>query len=701
MNIKFRRDLEVINADVGSEEDVVIRDPVSRKFFTVSLHDLTLLQMLDGSASLEEAIARLKKEGYGYSRGNAQAIVDRAAGSGLLLGTKYSSAEGQEQLAKRAKDGIRAQRYSSLFFLFVPVLNPDRFLSQTLRLFRLVFNKWTAIPFALSIPGALYLLIAGLARFNQQYLFFFNLENLIYLWITIALTKLIHEFSHAYTAKRFGLQVPEMGIAFLIFFPCLYCNTTDAWILGDRKQRMAIAAAGILAEMALAVVSIYIWFFTKPGILNSISFYLMAVSFVSTLLFNANPLMRFDGYFILSDYLKIHNLMSKSLTRIRYLTLNRVLGYSRIQDPSRSLKESTIFTIYGIGTVIYRFFLYTGIVAGVYYRFDKSLGILLAAVAFVLFVVKPVIKGLILVHSIRKEIHPNVANLFIVVALIVAAVALCVVPIPNKTLYPCCAYPLYRQKITLPLLTSIDRAFIREGSRVKAGERLFELNSDQLQLARFKKRIEREVLAQEMQALLLDEKDRAKANEKVTELHRVDHELEIIEGDLILANSGIKAPFDAVVSKLDPKVQNGYQPGKGTIIGELESIDQIVIYSPVPEEEMHTVSKGLGISVWFPIKTGLLLNQNVSSVFQFSERDLKNSPLSSRLGGSIPTEVKGESEKDVLIESRYLCAVYLKSNPYDIPLGMTGRFIVPNVPKSFAAHLVDRAVKVFNRETAY
>ena len=173
-------------------------------------------------------------------------------------------------------------------------------------------SKWTAFLVILAAPGALYLVIDALPRIELEYLFFFNWSNLLFLWVTIGVVKLVHEFAHAYVAKRFGLHVPEMGIAFLIFFPCLYCNTTEAWQLANPRQRASIAGAGIVAEAVVAVFSTYLWYYTQPGLVNSLAFYLMAISFASTILFNGNPLLKFDGYFILIDMLALPNLATNS-----------------------------------------------------------------------------------------------------------------------------------------------------------------------------------------------------------------------------------------------------------------------------------------------------------------------------------------------------------------------------------------------------
>ena len=381
--MKFRVDLQAHKYDdVEERHTVVLKDPVSGKYFYLTVYEYRLLKTLDGNLTLEEAVDRLSSHGYYYSVQEAAAIVGKAAQMGLVLGTKFGTAQFQEHMKNQMETAKKARRLSSIYFAFIPLVNPDKFLEKTLWIAQLFANKFTMGLIALALPGALYCIIAGIPQIQTEYLFFFNLENLVCLWITLAFTKLIHEFAHAYVAKSFGLHVPEMGVAFLIFFPCLFCNTTDAWQLADRRQRMAISAAGILVEGAVAIASTYVWYFTNPGIINSLAFYLMAVSFISTILFNGNPLMRFDGYFILMDLLKLPNLSTRAMAYVKYLFMNRVLGISLVSNSATTPREVFIFTVYGVAAFLYRVFLYTAIVLGVYYRFDKLLGILLALLAF-------------------------------------------------------------------------------------------------------------------------------------------------------------------------------------------------------------------------------------------------------------------------------------------------------------------------------
>ena len=376
----------------GEHKRFVIKDLASEKFFRISEYEYRLLKTLDGTVTVEEAIEKLKAQGYFYDIKDAQLVVSKAESLGLLLGTKYGTSEFLSATKKRMEQQKTARQLSGIYFRYIPLFNPDNF-ERTLWIYNLIVNKYTATLILLLLPGALYYVITGVQNFKDVYLFFFNFQNLVILWSSIALTKLIHEFSHAYTAKSYGVRVPEMGVGFLMFFPVLYSNVTDAWQLGDRKQRMAIAGAGIIAEGVIAILATYVWAFTQPGLINSLAFYSMAMSFVSTILFNGNPLMKFDGYFVFTDYMRLPNLWAKSMSFIKYLWMNRVLGLTNYPDPSNTERERTIFGIYGVCLFLYRISLYTGICIGVYHRFDKLLGIMLGLIAFGLFIVKPIYSG--------------------------------------------------------------------------------------------------------------------------------------------------------------------------------------------------------------------------------------------------------------------------------------------------------------------
>ncbi|MBI5572897.1 MAG: efflux RND transporter periplasmic adaptor subunit [Desulfomonile tiedjei] len=671
---------------------------MSGKYFRVSQYEHRFLKALDGKVAVEDAQELLKAKGYFYSAEDCSQIVGKAAQAGLLLGTQFGTSRYQKAMKKRITDWKRGQRLASLYFLFIPLVNPDRFLQRTVHVFRLLCNRWTALLAVLALPGAVYLLISGLPRIHTEFLFFFNLTNLLYLWVTIALTKLAHELAHAYTAKAMGLHVPQMGIVFLIFFPCLFCNTTDAWQLADRRQRMAISAAGVVAEMVLAIFATYVWYFSKPGILNSVALYMMGVSLVSTILVNGNPLLKFDGYFLLVDLLRIPNLYQKSFAHLRYLFMNGVLGVASTPSPARNSEERAIFTVYGLSSFIYRMLVYIGIAVGVYYRFDKTLGILLAALAIGLFMVRPAMKGTVSLYRQRSYLRPGTGGVLTLLASLFAVALLFSIPIPGNSVYPCFLDSAKKQKLTVPLQTWVDDVHIREGTEVATGELLFTLDTSVLNLSLLRKEADRETIKTDLELMLLEDQRRAEIAGKEIELYQVEDEIRRIRQQLAESQGGITAPFDGVVTKLDSRMKRGFQPGEGVVVGELESTAQREVHGLIPERDLHKVSVGQEVRVVFNCSrqefTGKVLD-----IKPFSEKDLRESPFSSRVGGELATEVRGQDQKDSPLEAQFDCLMPFGNSETEIPLGMTGRMAVPVHAQSIGGRVLDTLSRTFNRES--
>lgn len=696
---KFRPDLEAFDHRDGSRHKIVLlKDPVSEKYFRVSDYEYRFLRTLDGTVSVEEAQERLRATGYYYSDEDRTQIVGRAAQSGLLLGTAFGSAPYQTAMKERIQQWKRGQRLSSIYFLFIPLVNPDRFLERTVHVFRLLCSRWTAAIAGIAFVGAICLVIAGWPRIHGEFLFFFNITNLLYLWVTIALIKVAHEFAHAYTAKSFGLHVPQMGIVFLIFFPCLFCNTTDAWQLADRRQRMAISGAGVLAELVLGIGAMYGWYFSNPGVFNSIAFYLMGFSLASTLLVNGNPLLKFDGYFLLVDWLRMPNLYQKSFGYLRYLFMNRTLGVSTIPDPARRTKERIIFATYGFSSFIYRVFLYTGIAVAVYYRFDKTLGVLLAVLALGLFMVRPTVKGLISLYRQRSQIQPGTGGVLTLAASVLVIVSLLALPIPGNSVYPCFLDSAKKQKLTVPLHTWVEDVHVREGTTVPKGAILFTLDTSILNLRLLKKQADREAIKTDLALMLLDDQRRAEIPSKEIELHQTEDEIRRLMQQLAQSRSGITAPFDGVVTKLNPQMKKGFQPGEGVIVGELESSVDCVVHGLIPELDLDKVQVGQETRIVFNGYSKEFV-QKIRDIKPFPEKDLKESPFSSRVGGELATEVKGEDQSDSPLEAQFDCSTGFDNDKARIPLGMTGRLAVPTPRQSIGGWVLDKLSQSFNRES--
>src|SRR5690606_25016290 len=180
---------------------------------------------------------------------------------------------------------------------------------------RWFFSKPAFIVSCLLVLSALTLVLVQFDTFQSRlpsFQSFFAAKNWLWLGLTLAVTKVLHDFGHGLSCKHFGGECHEIGVMFLVLTPCLYCNVSDSWMLPNRWHRAFIGAAGMYVEVVLASICTFVWWFTEPGLLNYICLNVMFVSSVSTILFNANPLLRYDGYYILSDILEIPNLRQKA-----------------------------------------------------------------------------------------------------------------------------------------------------------------------------------------------------------------------------------------------------------------------------------------------------------------------------------------------------------------------------------------------------
>ena len=191
---KLRTDLEISHFDEGDgRESIILKNPVSERYFRITDYEYQFLKKLDGTVGLDEAREQLRLEGRYYSSDQATTIVENAAQMGLMLGTAFGTAEFQMSAKAIRGKNKRLRVLSSLFFLYIPLINPDRFLDRTVRIFQVIVNRYFMAACGLLGLVAAYLLILGLPRLQTEYLFFFTTENLLYLWLVIALSKLVHE----------------------------------------------------------------------------------------------------------------------------------------------------------------------------------------------------------------------------------------------------------------------------------------------------------------------------------------------------------------------------------------------------------------------------------------------------------------------------------------------------------------------------
>ena len=248
---------------------------------------------------------------------------------GLLKSETQKDIEGLlEKKRKQKMNKIRAWCKSYLFFKF-RIYNPDKFLNKTFPYIKGLFSKKVLYAMLVMLALSVVFIIHSWHDFVTTSLDFFNFKGFLYFIMAVIFSKIFHELGHAYVSKYYGCSVTNIGIAFIVLWPVLYTDTTDAWKLDSRRQRAMIDAGGMLAELGLAAVSGLLWVFLTPGFAKSIAFFLCTSSWLITIGVNINPLLRFDGYYLFSDLFNVVNLQQKSFALGKWMMRKKIIEFYR------------------------------------------------------------------------------------------------------------------------------------------------------------------------------------------------------------------------------------------------------------------------------------------------------------------------------------------------------------------------------------
>src|SRR5437870_638749 len=372
VKISLRRDLEIAPQKYEGRTYYVVKDPVSMRYYRFKEQEHFLIQLMDGDHSLDDA----QKEYEKRFRPERLTLEDlEGFGQQLLTAglAQNESPQAGKQLFDRRKKRRRSefmQAITNILYIKIPVFDPDKLLIRMLRYTRWIFTTWFMLLSVGVMLTALSLVLTHFETFREklpEYQEFFSFKNVVYLWVALGAVKIIHEFGHGLSCKAFGGECHEMGALFLCLSPCLYCNVSDAWTLPNKWKRIIISFAGIYVELIIAAISTFVWWnsSTHPFI-NNMSLSLMIVCSVSTVVFNANPLMRFDGYYVLADWLEIPNLRDQSNRFLKTLVQEHCFGIEVQPEPYMAMWRRILFVSYAIGSFVYRWVVTFGILFFLY-----------------------------------------------------------------------------------------------------------------------------------------------------------------------------------------------------------------------------------------------------------------------------------------------------------------------------------------------
>lgn len=412
--LTLRQDLDLMEGEAapGGSRRWILRDPLTNRFFKLGTDEIKVLAFikdvpLDAMKPEELATAASVHLGKTYPKERAEQLLRFLKQNNLL---SAQGPQGRAALMKQ-REHLRPNllKYVLRHYLFIKIhlFDPNRLLGRLMPYTQWLFHPLAWWLLALNTLFGLYLTSRQFDYFLASFIGNFNMRGLIWSGVALAGVKVLHEFGHALVARRYGCAVHSMGVAFMMFWPVMYTDTTDAWRLNDRRKRVWIGSAGVITELALASICLTLWNFVPDGLLRNVLFILASTTWIMTLFVNLNPLMRFDGYFVLSDLLGIDNLQARSFELARWKLREWLFGFG-LPPPER---PRTRMIVYAFAAMIYRFFLYLGIAAIIYAYFFKLLGLILMTIQIANSLVLPVFREAKFwwAQRARSRLFPNTA----------------------------------------------------------------------------------------------------------------------------------------------------------------------------------------------------------------------------------------------------------------------------------------------------
>ena len=493
VGLRARRDLVIHESVYQGENCWIVKDPLAMKYYRLQHPEYVVLCELKRPCSYQELKVLLNRKFPEKTTRieSVQQLVTQLHQNGLLLSDRPNQSL---PLKKRKNKELRQKLIglmSSLVSLRLPGFDPEWILKRLYPLTRWCFTVWFTTLVLGTCVAAAALLLANLDEFVSRlpdFQSFFAFENLLFMGLILMVTKTIHEFGHGLMCKHFGGECHEIGIMFLVLMPAMYCNTSDSWILPNRWHRMAIGAAGMYVEVFLAAICTFVWWNTNPGWVHYLALNVMFLSSVSTILFNANPLLRYDGYYILSDFLEIPNLSQKS--RMALLSKLRVwcLGMKPVNPRLLPQRQQIAFAVYSVASFVYRWVVLVMIfwfLAEVFEPYGlAAVGHVLIAISLAGMTVVPLYKlakFLIFPGRLREVKRTNWVITTFAATAVVGLIAW--FPIPHYAWASFVIEPFEPQRVVVDEPGVLTKVYVRPGESVKKGALLATLENPDAMMA--------------------------------------------------------------------------------------------------------------------------------------------------------------------------------------------------------------------------
>ncbi|WP_119344700.1 HlyD family efflux transporter periplasmic adaptor subunit [Facilibium subflavum] len=700
--------------DFNQSPTWLIHDMVNNKFFHIGWKEYEILKYWD-AISPDELLAKIKKSSLAEVDENDLEKVLKFLMLHCLVEQGYSELRAIRQRQESSKPHWLLRLTKNYLFFRIPLVHPNAFLDKIYPYCRFVLTRYFGIFMAIFAFIGLLFLLREWDQFANTFFDLFSFRYIVLYIIALVFAKTCHEFGHALMCKKYGLNVPSMGIAFLVLFPMLYTDTTESWKINDPKHRVTISLAGVLMEVYIAILALWLWLILPDGVLKSICFFLATYSLLTTLIINISPFLRFDGYYVLSDLMSMRNLQTRSFALTRWRLRKMLFGLSDPAPEKFTVARQRVLIIYAVLTWVYRFFLFLSIAFVVYYLFFKLLGIILFIIEIIYFILQPIYRELKIWWQLRKDIRFN-RNTLIFSIVFLCLLGLLFVPWQSTVSLPA-TLSYHSQKVFSKIPAKVENIYIKKGDFVQKGQVLVELSSTALQfkidqerqkLMRFSWLLRNSLLLQQKQAQKnVLENELRQSKTKLNQLYKEQQDLVI------------KAPFSGVIESLSEDMKKGAWLKKRQAMLVIVDPSRIYLQAYIDEDSHQSLKRDqegefVPENIDFekiPVKVKRIENVNVDELYQKDEdKDhlsfiRASAPLgayhASNLGGSIVTNTDQEGQSKPQNSVFLLLLEPAQKIDYALPHVMRGKVFIDVDRKSLAGRLWRRILMLWVKESGF
>jgi len=631
----------------------VLRDAAGQRFHRFSPAAHIVIGLMDGRRSVEE-IWQLATEELADDAPTQDELIQllgQLHAADVLRSDVTPDVAELFERGDRQRSQKRRSRFLSPFAIQIPLLDPDRFLARTAPYLRPLFGWMGALLWLVVVLPAL--VLVGIHWSDLTHNFLDRLltpQNLVVIWLVFPLLKVLHELGHGYVARHFGCEIHDMGVMFLVFTPIPYVDASSSWALASKYRRALVGAGGMLVEIFLAALAFYVWLAAEPGAVRVAAYNALVIGGATTLLFNGNPLLRFDGYYILSDLFELPNLRVRSNRYLGYVLERHLLGSSDVRRPHTAPGEPGWFVSYSVAAFAYRFFVVAAILTWMLdwnFVVGVALG-LFAAVGWFGMPLYKIVKHLLSSPSLRRVRGRALTISGGLLALLMIAIVL--IPVPLRTRAEGVVWIPEEAFVRAGCEGFVARLVAEPGSWVEPGDLLIELRDPQLETDV----VYREARVRELEARYTAERSRDKVAAQITRGQLDQGRRELARTRERAANFEIRS--SAAGSFVAPRSDDlpGRYVTQGQLLAYVVDLDTISVRAVVPQDDIHLVRERTdGVQVRLSDRLAETHPAIVRRIVPGASERLPSVALGSGGGGEVavdPTNAQGDRAVQSMFE---------------------------------------------------